>query len=172
MLDDSHLGELNPQGTSETQDPVTSYAFNAQSEQAANRGKQWLNQCTWTPQLSYKSIQHKPRKGKCTAVAHNNIDNMLAPHTNVNYNVHLMPLLSMVMSITWVVDHLTSTAPTSVKVKWLVSVSLHLVEIKLPSCRLWMQLRWLKKSYIAIKSDVNAQDVLQFSKPVATCTFC
>ena len=105
------LGWIESKGTSESQDSVTSYAFNAQSELAANRGKQWLNQCTWIPQLSYKSIQHKPKKGKCTAVVHNNIDNTLAPHTNVNYNVRLMPLLSMVMSITWVVNHMSGWSP-------------------------------------------------------------
>ena len=59
------------------------------------------------------------------------------------------------------VDHLTSTSPTSVKVKWLVSVPLHSVEINLPPeiCRLSMQLRWLKISYVAIRSDLNAQGV-------------
>ena len=34
---------MTPQGTSETEDPVTSYPFNAQSELPAYRRKQWLN---------------------------------------------------------------------------------------------------------------------------------
>ena len=71
-LDNSHLGEMTPQGTSETQNPVTFYAFNAQSELPAYRRKQWLN-AHGQASLATKVFNTNPES------AHSNIDNTLAP---------------------------------------------------------------------------------------------
>ena len=67
----------------------------------------------------------------------------------------------------------TSTTFTSVKVKCLVSVLLCSIEINLPPeiCSSWMQSRWLERSTVAIRSNVNAWDVPCCSKPVATWSF-
>ena len=79
--------------------------FNAQSELATNRRKHCISACGH-PSLAIKvCIQHKPTKGKHTAVTHNNIDNTLAPHTNLNYNsveINLLPeICRLLMQLRW-----------------------------------------------------------------------